>query len=89
VSHRLFQADKRDMGHFRFSDIDRNLLVASTDMPDMTKKSLRIEAERTKRLRPHYSETEHASDVFGERGVYIDSQAIDQPIRLDLVNENS
>jgi hypothetical protein len=83
------QADKRDMGHFRFSDVDRNLLLASTDMPDMTKTSLLAEAEKMKRLRPHYSQTEHASDVFGERGVYIDNQSIDQPIRLQLVVENS
>jgi hypothetical protein len=78
----MLQADKQDMGYFRFSDVDRNLVVASTDMTDLSKKPL-VDSER-RFLRPHYSETEFASDVYGSEGVYVDKHAVDESIEIKL-----
>ena len=69
------------MGHFRFSDIDRNLLVASTNMPDMSKDSL-LDSLSATRIRRHYSELKGATDVFGTEGVYSNGHATGQQIRF-------
>ena len=65
------------MGYFRFSDVERNLLVASTNMPDLSKRSLLDDSRQdgTTRIQPHYSKLPDVADVFGTEGVYLDKKA--------------
>lgn len=74
------------MNAFRFTDIDRNLIVASTDMIDLT--STPLEAKRENLRQPaHYSETEALDDVFGTKGVYKDNMVTNEKIRLKVTRE--
>jgi hypothetical protein len=88
------KVDKSDHGAFRFTDIDRNLLVASTDLPGISKTPLQtIESTMNRRLRPatehetekaHYSGTGQ-SQVWGTDGVYKDNMVNNEIIRLELL----
>ena len=72
------------MGSFRFSDVDRNFIVASTDMIGLSKKPV-FDVPLTNQVRSrHYSETEFASDIYGADGVYNDRLVIDESLKLDL-----
>jgi hypothetical protein len=77
------QPDKYDMGEFRFTDIDRNLLVASTEFTMLIKKPLE-KREAQPSMKAHYSSQEHISDVFGETGVYIDNFVADEIHEIHL-----
>jgi predicted metallopeptidase len=71
------------MGYYRFSDVERNLIVASTDMTGLLKKSF-VDAPGQKLIRSHYSQTEFLSDIYGTNGVYADTLASSEDIKLDL-----
>lgn len=80
------QGDKFDMNAFRFTDVDRNTIVASTDMIDLTMTPL---APQTNLRKPaHYSETEALDDVFGSKGVYQDKMVTNEVIKLKLAYLN-
>jgi hypothetical protein len=82
----LSQGDKFDMNAFRFTDVDRNAIVASTDMIDLT--TTPLEPETKLRKPAHYSETEALDDVFGSKGVYIDKMVTNELIKLKVAYEN-
>lgn len=83
------QGDKFDMNAFRFTDVARNLIVASTDMIDLTTTPLE-KMKRTKLRKPaHYSETEAMDDLFGAKGVYVDDLVTNEEIRLEVSREFS
>ena len=72
------------MGSFRFSDVDRNLIVASTDMIGLSKKPVfDVPLQSLVRSR-HYSETEFASDIYGSDGVYNNRLVKDESLKFDL-----
>lgn len=74
------------MNAFRFTDVDRNLIVASTDMIDLT--TTPLETRRESLRRPaHYSEIEALDDVFGTKGVYKDNMVTNEMIRLKVARE--
>lgn len=74
------------MNAFRFTDIDRNLIVASTDMIDLA--TTPLEARKESIRRPaHYSDTEALDDVFGTKGVYIDNMVTNELIKLEVARE--
>jgi hypothetical protein len=82
----VLKGDKFDMNAFRFTDIDRNLIVASTDMIDLT--TTPLEARKESIRRPaHYSDTEALDDVFGTKGVYIDNMVTNELIKLEVARE--
>jgi len=72
------------MGAFRFSDVGRHLVVASTDMKDLSTTAISASEKLKMGLRPHYSQTEFSSDVYGDAGVYIDKEAKGGKIQLLL-----
>ena len=73
------------MGSFRFSDVGRNLIVASTDMIGLSKKSV-LNQRGSKYVRSqHYSETEFASDVYGHKGVYEDNLVVNEIVQFEIV----
>ena len=39
-------------------------------------------------LRPHYSQTEFASDIYGTEAVYADNLAIDETLQLHLLEHH-
>ena len=81
------QEDKYDMGELRFSDIDRNILVASTEQTLLKKDRFVTYASvfdhvEHQHVKPHYSTKEHASDVFGAAGVYGDNLVTNEVHKL-------
>ena len=75
------------MNAFRFTDVDRNLIVASTDMIDLTTTPLEKMTQDNLRKPAHYSETEAMDDVFGAKGVYVDNLVMNEEIRLEVSRE--
>jgi len=76
------------MNAFRFTDLDRNLIVASTDMIDLTTTPLQEVNKQVNLRKPaHYSETEAMDDVFGAKGVYMDNLVTNEEIRLEVTRE--
>ena len=69
--------DKYDLGEFRFSDVGRNLLVASTEHTMSIKKPL-LKPEEQVTVKAHYSSSEHLSEIYGEYGVYVDNSVTNE-----------
>ena len=73
------QADKYDLGELRFTDPDRNILVASTEQTLISKSATENYLTSVKKKvapmaeKSHYSSPQYASDIFGATGVYADS----------------
>lgn len=90
----LLIASRADMGALRFSDVDRNLMVASTGMTELSKDPIITmeelaqvqEAEQASHV--HYSNFEHVNDVFGAEGIYIDSLVTNENVKLNVKREN-
>lgn len=82
----VLRGDKFDMNAFRFTDVDRNLIVASTDMIDLTSNPLETTKETALRKPAHYSETEVIDDLFGAKGVYVDNMVTNEEIRLAVTH---
>jgi hypothetical protein len=66
------------MGELRFTDVDRNILVASTEQTLLTKSPFETFVSNLDHLnhqlpKSHYSTMEHSSDIFGTTDIYIDS----------------
>lgn len=85
----FLSSDKKDLSAFRFSDLDRNTIIASTDYIDLTKTPL--EGTDHGRLRHgvyskkvHFSQTEFLDEIFGSKGVYADDNVANNEI-LKLV----
>lgn len=89
----LLIASRADMGALRFSDVDRNLLVASTGMTELSKDPI-LTLEEVAQIRGeeashvHYSSFEHVDDVFGAAGIYVDSLVTNENIKLGIKREN-
>jgi len=74
--------DRNDMGEQRFSDVGRNLLVASTNQDRFAKKAIeKVDTtKKGKKKHAHYSESE--SEIVGEYGVYKDTLVMTETVRL-------
>jgi hypothetical protein len=74
--------DKHDLGGFRFSDPDRNLIVGSTNLNGLEKTAREVsnptdaerkrQGARSKREHSHYSDAAKGTDVWGTEGIYKD-----------------
>ena len=88
----LLIASRADMGALRFSDVDRNLMVASTGMTEISKEPI-LSVEEASKAREkevshvHYSKFEHVNDVFGAEGIYVDNLVTNENIKLKLTRE--
>lgn len=86
--------DKYDLGQFRISDSDRNIIFASTDVPDASSSArtplhaTRADQGLQSRLRQHrsehYSLSKKGVNVWGTSNVYIDDLASDITIRMNI-----
>ena len=64
------------MGFMRFTDVERNIMFASTDLPGLNKDSLlSTTGARPSQVRsnPHYSKTGKGFWLWGTQNVYTDS----------------
>jgi hypothetical protein len=91
-------ADKQDLGAFRFSDPERNIVVATTDMDRLSKSPMIYEVKafdgkgmvRTgKKIKPHYSISTRGQQLWGTHDVYSNDMAISEHISLVVSNEEN
>jgi hypothetical protein len=80
------------MGEFRFTDIDRNLLVASTEHTMFTKSPFEtptsnLDHVEHHRGNSHYSSKEPLNDVFGATGVYVDRMVSNEIYSLSIIRD--
>lgn len=70
----LLQTDRYDLGELRFTDIDRNILVASTNADASAQKAIPQRTNHSSATASvHYSKSE--SEIVGAHGVYKDNMA--------------
>jgi len=88
----ILVADKTDLGSFRFSDPERNIIFASTDMPGLSKAPLvydkqggtRNSKKKKKKLLPHYSVTNHGDALWGTHDAYADNLASLERVQIEV-----
>jgi len=84
----ILLADKNDLGAFRFSDPERNMIVASTDLSGLSKapmiyeSSLNLRSRSTIKQRPHYSISTHGEQLWGTHDVYADDFVEEEVVSL-------
>jgi len=72
----ILNQNKRDMGAHRFTWLERNLIVVSTDHPNS--------ADKSDKSRPHYSKAKKDVAVFGEEKLYVDMNAANEEFTFIL-----
>jgi len=85
--------DKSDLGAMRLSDPIRNMIVATTDMPGLSKApiltSQLLQSKTKEKPRDHYSKTASSytwgPHVWGTEGVYINHVTSNERINLEVV----
>lgn len=75
----ILHADRYDLGELRFTDLERNLLIASTNA-DQFARSPVIPLTKTRETPSHYSTFE--SDIVGSTATYTDSMVMNANFRL-------
>lgn len=69
----ILMQDKQDMGAMRFTDVERSIILASTDMESMSKDRIVSSAtDQHQPLKQHYSSSGKGFGLWGTRGVYRD-----------------
>ena len=79
--------DRYDLGELRFTDVDRNLLVGSSNQDCIAKGPISYggdDAEEPKKVPVHYSKSE--TDIVGEEGTYRDSLVTNEQVRLRITH---
>ena len=77
----LLHTDRYDVGELRFTDLDRNVLVASTNADALARRAIPQDIESSsKKESVHYSKSE--SEIVGEYGVYKDNVSARERIFL-------
>jgi Glycosyltransferase sugar-binding region containing DXD motif len=72
--------DRYDIGELRFTDIDRNLLVASTNHDRFAKAPIEYTTARSSKESVHYSKSD--TDIVGEYRVYKDDMVTNENVKL-------
>jgi hypothetical protein len=67
----ILHTDRHDLGELRFSDLGRNLLVASSNQDYFARSAVLFEADPQK-MPQHYSKSE--SDIVGSTATYKDDK---------------
>jgi len=80
-------ADKEDLGEFRFSDPERNIMIASTELVGLVKSPMIYEKQQARsktglRQKPHYSISTAGQQLWGTHDVYEDDLVQDERISL-------
>jgi hypothetical protein len=77
--------DRYDIGELRFTDMDRNLLVASTNQDRFAKAPIEYTITNASKESVHYSKSD--TDIVGEYRVYKDDIVTNQNVKL-LIQHN-
>jgi hypothetical protein len=72
----ILKQNKWDMGAHRFTLVEKNLVVAATDMPDYD------DRDKQDGNKEHYSKTHVKSGIYGLEKLYMDSIKANEDIRL-------
>mmetsp|Transcript_6853 Transcript_6853/g.9983 ORF Transcript_6853/g.9983 Transcript_6853/m.9983 type:complete len:851 (-) Transcript_6853:106-2658(-) len=91
----ILQQNKQDMGAHRFTLVERNLLVAATDMPDYDDRNYGQKQEDDDEKEEgakengsgggeHYSKTHVKVGVYGLNGLYKTGQIADENIKISV-----
>ena len=70
-----------DMGAHRFMFLEKNLIIAATDMPSYDD---RVTVEDGHGLKDHYSKLRKKADIYGQEGLYKDNKIANEEIRFKL-----
>lgn len=70
-----------DMGAHRFTFLEKNLIIAATDMPSYDD---RVTVEDGHGLKDHYSKLRKKADIYGQEGLYKDNKIANEEIRFKL-----
>lgn len=81
----ILMQDKNDLGAMRFTDVERNILVASTDMPGLSKLPLSTSGSiRKSQGRKHYSLAAMGSWLWGTRDIYNNMNVSNEYVNLQV-----
>ena len=72
--------DRYDIGELRFTDIDRNILVASTNQDRFAKAPIEYTITKASKESVHYSKSD--TDIVGEYRVYKDDIVTNEDVKL-------
>jgi hypothetical protein len=72
--------DRYDLGELRFTDIDRNLLIASTNHDRIAKSPIEESHVIVSKESAHYSKSD--TDIVGEYRVYKDNKSANENVKL-------
>jgi hypothetical protein len=76
----ILHQNKNDMGSHRFTFVEKNLVVAATDLPDSDD---RANQKKTKNAPKHYnSKTHKKAGIYGRDGVYTDFVRANEDLRF-------
>ena len=75
----ILQQNKQDMGAHRFTWMERNLMVAATDMPEYDDRPSTV---------VHYSKTHLKVGIYGLQKLYKDSRRANEQLRV-IVKKNT
>lgn len=80
------QADKNDLGAFRFSDAERNVIIATTDLPGLSKAPMLYETSQNLRNKHtvHYSISTRGQQLWGTHDVYTDDLVEEEVVALNV-----
>jgi len=80
----ILNQNKNDMGAHRFTWLDKNLLVAATDLPDNDdRQNCSNEEEcKEKKEHTHYSVVRGRHDIYGLEKLYTDNKKADENIEI-------
>ena len=76
----ILQANKKDMGSHRFTSIEKNAIVAATDLPDSDDRRFSLGHTQEKN---HYSRTRKKGQMYGVSGLYADNNIANEAIRFE------
>jgi Glycosyltransferase sugar-binding region containing DXD motif len=78
----ILAQNKWDMGAHRFTWLERNLVVAATDLPDSNDRENLKDKQGGGGGGEHYSKTHAKIGIYGLQGLYVDKTRADEEIRL-------
>jgi hypothetical protein len=75
----ILQANKKDMGSHRFTMLEKNLIIAATDMPDYDDR----ESVDGHNADNHYSKLRKKGKIYGMSGLYKDWNVANEAIKFE------
>jgi mannosyltransferase OCH1-like enzyme len=76
----ILHQEKWDMGSHRFTFVEKNLVVAATDLEDSDDRA--NQAATSGKKTEHYSKTHAATGIYGLEGLYTDRKSANEDVRF-------